>query len=433
VVAANQANFLDDGAATLPVLGGLREISDAQADLLRSRAAATLADSQAKAKELQARLVASNKAASAKIAADQTAALKAADARSGGLLGDLKAIGKGVATGVGDAAKVVGAVAAVVPGGQVVGAVLVGAGSALKAAAKGDVKGAVTGAVTAAAPAAGGVVSAARSVAAPVVDAVKAASSVAAPVVAAVKSAAPIAQTLAAAPVVDQLAKGANVAASALVSVLPASLVYDAAHVDGIKVVADKLLAAREAGGAAGAAAQKIIGETAKLSLTSTDTKVRASAKQAIIVLGQVTRARADAGIAPGVEQLVSTAGAKAAAAYVSGTLGMQVALPAGVTVRSEQPTNAFASVPTQAASATRATAPTSSAPAAVATAPSAAPAAAVETPAPELGFVVTSDARILQGTAWFADAGGVLGVLVRATGPVSLRRDATVRGWRAA
>jgi hypothetical protein len=48
-----------------------------------------------------------------------------------------------------------------------------------------------------------------------------------------------------------------------------------------------------------------------------------------------------------------------------------------------------------------------------------------------ERGFVVTASARILDGTEWIPDdAGGVLGTLVRTSGPPALRMDATERRW---
>lgn len=417
MVAANQANFLDDGPSVLPVLGGLSDRTAEQNAAARASAAAIRADSDAKAKALADRLKASNAAAVRKIVADQNAASKAIDARTGGVLGDLKVIGKGVASAVGTAAKVTGSVVAVVPGGQLVGAALVAGGAALTSASKGDVKGAVLGAATAAAPVAGGAVAAAAKVAAPVVSAAKDAAAV-------LKTAAPVVQTIAASPVVAILAKGGNVAASSLVAVLPAALIYDAKNVDGVKVVADKLLALKEQGSDA---AKHVIGETLKLSISG-DASVRANAKAAITLLGQVTQERKAAGVAAGAERAVSSAGAKAAGQYVSGLLGMQAPLAAGVTVRSEQPAPAaFVDVIAAHADVIR-SAPTTPAATSSAPAPTPTPAAVVES-----GFIVTADARILEGTRWSEAAtgnAGLLGMLVRTSGPVALRADATPRLW---
>jgi peptidoglycan hydrolase-like protein with peptidoglycan-binding domain len=52
---------------------------------------------------------------------------------------------------------------------------------------------------------------------------------------------------------------------------------------------------------------------------------------------------------------------------------------------------------------------------------------------APQLGFIVTPAARILDGLQWLEDASGLEGVLIRTTGPEALRRDATVRRWKRA
>lgn len=482
MVAANQADFLGESGGSgnaFTAFNGLSDLSRAQIAQKEANAVAERAASVQAAADLKKRLDESNAAKAKAITAQQNAAWDAAQARSGGLLGDLKVIGSGVASAAGTVAKVAGTVAAVVPGGQIIGGVLVAGGAALTAASKGDVKGVVVGAVTAAAPAAGGAVSSVAKVAAPVVDAAKQAAAV-------LKSTAPLVQTIAASGVVDTLSKGANVAASSLVPALGASLVNDAKNVEGLKVIADKLLAARDLGGALGTQAQQIMSATAKLASPLTagvPADVRASAAAAMAVVSKVNVDRKNLGIAAGVEQAVTAAGAKAAAQYISGTLGMQVALAPGVTVRSEQPTTAFAAVPVATRAVVTAPAPasaliagfsgaapaaapapapktlaelvaatapttravtnqlsaaTSSQPAAVAkpatSSPAPAPAPApAPTPAPEVGFVVTADGRVLSGTSWLENDKGTDGTLVRASGPVALRVDGATRRWKAA
>jgi hypothetical protein len=88
-----------------------------------------------------------------------------------------------------------------------------------------------------------------------------------------------------------------------------------------------------------------------------------------------------------------------------------------------------------QAQAAATAAAKTASATAAAALASSPAGAAYLAAkaaaPAACIGFVVTAAGRVLDGTRWTANGTGVDGVLVRATGPLALRRDSTVRRWK--
>jgi len=446
MVAANQADFFDGSSTPLPVLGGLSDLTAAQQQAKRDESARIQADAAQKAKELAARLKASDAAKAKAISVQQDQAWAAVQKRSGGVLGDLKVIGAGVASGAGTAAKAVGTVAALVPGGQVIGAALVAGGAALSSLSKGDVRGAVVSGVTAAAPAVGSIASAAQ----PVLDAVKPVAAVARDVAAvakpavaavssaaaAVKSVAPVAQTIAAGPVLDKLAKGLDVAASSFVPALPSPLVDPGANADGLRVVVDKLIAAKEAGGSVGDAAARVLRETVKLSLPlpGNDPKVRASAQAVARIVGEVNGARQKLKLAPGVQQTYTSAGLKAAAQYMSGTLGIVAPLAPGVTVRSAQPANVFADLPLVSAKADVIRAPAASS-AAAAAKPAAAPAAAPATPAPvvESGFVLTADLRILDGTRWTAAAAanaGFLGTLVRISGPLAQRVDLAPRLW---
>ena len=413
-----------------------RPIAYAPGDEPNPRNPGGISDNEVKRRAKAAALAADKKAAAAKAAkkieADQKAALAAAQKRSGGIVGDLKAIGKGVGTAVADVAKVTGTVVALVPGGQVIGGALVAGGAALGAAVKGDIKGAVVAGATAAAPALGGLANAAAPV-------VKAAASV-------VQTAAPVVKAIQASGVVDTLAKGANVAAATLVPSIAGvtSLVYDASNVDGLRVVVDKLLAASKQSGAVGTQAAKILSDTVGLAYTSNP--MRADAAKVVAIIGEVSAARAAEKIAAGVERAVTAAGAKAAAQYLAGSLGIKPALAAGVTARAEQPANAFAGVRSAATpKATSAPVPSSvlravvAAPAAPpvaarATLPpkTATPAVVVELP-PSIGFVVTDDARILDGTRWVEDASGAAGTFVLASGPIALRREDAVRYWKRA
>jgi hypothetical protein len=384
------------------------------------------------AKVNAAKAAADKKALAAKAAkqieADQNAALAAAKKRSGGIVGDLKAIGKGVATGVADVAKVTGTVVALVPGGQVIGGALVAGGAALGAAVKGDIKGAVVAGATAAAPALGGLAKAA----APVVNAAAAV----------VKTAAPVVKSIQASGVVDTLAKGANVAAGTLVPAIAGvtTLVYDASNVDGLRVVVDKVLAASQQTGAVGVQAAKILSDASALATASNP--MRADASKVMAIVAEVSAARAKEKIAAGAERAVTAAGAKAAAQYLASSLGIKPALAAGVTARAELPADAFAGVRSSLVPKVKApAAPSSAVFLAVAPAPAktptvvAAPAAPVAAAAlaPSIGFVVTADARILDGTRWVEDPSGAAGAFVLASGPIALRRDDALRYWKRA
>jgi hypothetical protein len=430
----------------------LRPIAYAPGDEPNPRNPGGISDNEVKrrknaelAKVNAAKAAATKKAAAAKAAkqieADQNAALAAAKKRSGGIVGDLKAIGKGVATGVADVAKVTGTVVALVPGGQVLGGAILAGGAALGAAVKGDIKGAVVAGATAAAPALGGLANAAAPV-------VKAAATV-------VHTAAPVVKAIQASGVVDTLAKGANVSAATLVPAFAGvtTLVYDAGNVDGLRVVVDKLLAAAKQPGSVGTQAAKILGDTAGLAFVSNP--MRADAAKVVAIISEVTNARAAEKIAAGAERAVTAAGAKAAAQYLATSLGIKPALAAGVTVRAEQPADAFAGVrsslapkastttkapssvflsvdlPAAAPVVARAPVVATLPPKPAAAAPSSAP--VVVTAPPSIGFVVTADARILDGTRWLEDPSGAAGTFVLASGPIALRREDAVRYWKRA
>jgi hypothetical protein len=178
-----------------------------------------------------------------------------------------------------------------------------------------------------------------------------------------------------------------------------------------------------------------------------------------------VAAARLKAGLSKGAEQVTTTTGATAAAAYIASAAGLSVALPSVVVVRSVQPKAAFAAAAFTLPPRTQAVASGAGATAgkalqtgfAGASVPAVLAAAAVKPPAPaaaraelvkapaalpapakpaaagfsEQGFVLTVDARVLDGTQWSADETGSDGFFVRTSGPAALRRDATVRRWK--
>src|SRR5262245_36018380 len=418
-------------------LTGLSERTAAQQAAARAESDRIRADAAAKQADLDRRL-AESKAAKAKEAQrKQDEAWASVQARTGGLVGDLKVIGKAAARTAGTVAKVTGAVVAVVPGGQLIGAGLAAGGAALTAAAKGDVKGAITGAATAAAPALGGAAAAAaplvnaaaqvKAAAAPLVNAAAQVKAAAAPLV----NAAAQVRTLAAN---TPLPAGARVVASSISPNL--EMVYDASGaLIGTRVKAAAAVTAASAPVTTKPAAP------APAPIVAPKPATPAPVQPAPLTSITRTLKRGTNGpdVAGWQTYLINTGALMAAA---DGSCGDQTEAatkawqksrqltPDGI-VGSDSLNTALGRKGLPAAAAAK---PASSAPAAAAAKPaSSALAPASSAPEPQVGFVLTSAARLLEGSRWLEAPDGVAGVLIRPTGPAALRRDSAPRLWKRA